>query len=934
MSSQFSDVFVSYRRKDVEFTKEVVSALQEAGKQVWIDWEDIPPGSVGFADDIKRGLEGADAFICILSPDYLESTYCVDLELGYALQLKKRIVPIVLHKFDDYEIPEGIGAINWVYFTPHAGHENTFDESMPKVLQALDQDLEHSRAHKRFLIRALEWDGHNRKDSYLLVGEEIVAAESWISKASDKTPNPTELHADYITASRAQATKRQRQITAGVAVALVISLALGAVAFWQMLDARYQREQAEIARVQAERNEQVSRSTSLSLGAQEVNNFNQIDALTLALNAVDVQLVEPPAISERTLAGIAYQPGPTAMLNDHRARVRSLAYSHDGTLLVSGAEDRTLIVWDTETNEALQTLSGHRREVSGVAFNSDGTRIVSGGRDEAVIVWDVATGEALQTIEAAGRVLSVAYAPDDSGIVYTTEDGIITLLDAESGDIVTEFAGVTDAVFAAAFMPDGAQLVTGDRGGMVRVWDVETGEAVMSINGHTDTVLDVTVSDDGAWIGSASADRTAIVWDGATGDRIATLLAHTNGVRSIAFSPDGRSVLTGSDDQTAILWSAFNWQPQYVFNAHRGFVRDTVFHPNGLQFASGDTEGQIILWDIQPGNVVSLFADHSATVNAVAFSPDGLEVASASDDTTVVLHDIQNPENTFTFDEHAARVNAVTFSPDGKTVFSASEDLAVLGWSPDDGEVLVSYNQHNVPVFGVAVMPDKATAISVGGIVLSGGELHRWDVETGEQIVAVADGVPPLYSVDVNMDGSRIATGTLDGNIIIWDGETLEQLQLIEAHDGQVNQVLFDEDGTLYSVSNDGIARHWDITDAATVLGEYGEHAGGVRGIARLDDGDDTLIVTASEDDTLQISRVSDGRVIRTYGGHVGDVRALALSADGLMASGGVDGTVILWLYQPLPDVVTWANGERMVQAVDCAGEVSGLVYSLLCEDS
>jgi pantoate kinase len=55
-SSDFSDVFVSYRRVDVEFTKKLVEALQADGKQVWIDWEDIPPGSVGFSDDIKRGL--------------------------------------------------------------------------------------------------------------------------------------------------------------------------------------------------------------------------------------------------------------------------------------------------------------------------------------------------------------------------------------------------------------------------------------------------------------------------------------------------------------------------------------------------------------------------------------------------------------------------------------------------------------------------------------------------------------------------------------------------------------------------------------------------------------------------------------------------------------------------------------------------------------
>lgn len=189
-----SDVFVSYRRKDVEFAKQFVSELQNLGKQVWIDWEDIPPGSVGFADDIKRGLEGADAFICILSPDYLESTYCVDLELGYAVELNKRIVPMVLKKFDDYPVPESISHINWVYFTPHAGHENTFEESFPKVIQALEVNLEHIRTHRRFLTRALEWDSHERNISFLLNGDEITQSETWLNQAENNDPAPTQLH--------------------------------------------------------------------------------------------------------------------------------------------------------------------------------------------------------------------------------------------------------------------------------------------------------------------------------------------------------------------------------------------------------------------------------------------------------------------------------------------------------------------------------------------------------------------------------------------------------------------------------------------------------------------------------------------------------------------------------------------------------------------
>src|SRR5688572_465185 len=96
---EHSDVFISYRRKDVDFTKLIDKALKDTGREVWVDWEDIPPGVEGFADEIQRGIEGCDAFLAILSPSYLESEYCL-MELREALKLKKRVIPIVYEKFE------------------------------------------------------------------------------------------------------------------------------------------------------------------------------------------------------------------------------------------------------------------------------------------------------------------------------------------------------------------------------------------------------------------------------------------------------------------------------------------------------------------------------------------------------------------------------------------------------------------------------------------------------------------------------------------------------------------------------------------------------------------------------------------------------------------------------------------------------------------
>lgn len=199
---QQSSIFISYRRTDVEFVKRLDQGFKAQERDVWVDWEDIPPASTDFKDDIIRGIEEADVFVAVLSPDYLESTYCVDLELGYALELNKRVIPVVYRKFDDKPAPNGIGHINWVFFTPHAGQSNTFEEAFPRLMAAIDVDLAHTRTHTRLTVQAKEWENNERENSYLLDGLQIEGAEAWLAQATNKKPFATELLVDFINMSR------------------------------------------------------------------------------------------------------------------------------------------------------------------------------------------------------------------------------------------------------------------------------------------------------------------------------------------------------------------------------------------------------------------------------------------------------------------------------------------------------------------------------------------------------------------------------------------------------------------------------------------------------------------------------------------------------------------------------------------------------------
>jgi WD40 repeat protein len=70
-------------------------------------------------------------------------------------------------------------------------------------------------------------------------------------------------------------------------------------------------------------------------------------------------------------------------------------------------------LWDAVTGAPLQTLEGHPGTVSSVAFSPDGTQVVSGSDNQTVRLWDAVTGPPLQTLEGhSDGVASVAFSPD------------------------------------------------------------------------------------------------------------------------------------------------------------------------------------------------------------------------------------------------------------------------------------------------------------------------------------------------------------------------------------------------------------------------------------------------------------------------------------------------------------------------------------------
>jgi WD40 repeat protein/tetratricopeptide (TPR) repeat protein len=192
-------------------------------------------------------------------------------------------------------------------------------------------------------------------------------------------------------------------------------------------------------------------------------------------------------------------------------------------------------------------VAGHTGPVVCCAVSGDGSFIVSGGEDHTVIAWDAGTGQARVVFHGhagPGWVTACAIAPDSSYIVSAGGDATLRIWDPATGKERATLAGHTGGVTACAIAPDGSYLVSAGEDGTLRLWDPLTGTGRTALTGHDEPVTGCAITPDGAFVVSAGADSTLRLWDTRTSAELA-ILPLTGRPAGIAVHPSRPLVACG-----------------------------------------------------------------------------------------------------------------------------------------------------------------------------------------------------------------------------------------------------------------------------------------------------------------------------------------------------------------------------------------------------
>jgi len=508
------------------------------------------------------------------------------------------------------------------------------------------------------------------------------------------------------------------------------------------------------------------------------------------------------------------------------AQFTCLNQSPDGTRLAAGLYNGQVSVWDAQRGELLHSLKTHNVPANDVRFSPDGRWLATTSVDHQAALWRVDTGERVLSLKHPDWVYSGVFNPDGTRLATSCRDNRVRVWSLPSGAQQLEIAvapNTPDWYFVhswpVVFSPDGRTLVTGSHDGLVQLWDADSGALRETLVGHTARVRGLAYRPDGAVLASAADDGTVRVWDVSAALELVTLVGHESAAFGLAFSPDGTRLASSSDDHTVRLWDP---------RLHRDFTRlrghdsrgiwTLAISPDGTRLVSGGEDGVVRLWDVTSGAGLLALRGHQAPVSAVAYSPDGTLIASASEDRTVRLWDTRTGGSRGSLVGHARGVTAATFSPDGDLLATASGDGTIKLWDPLAWFEVRTLCSDRKALTALAFRPD-GTQLASGS---TAGVIEFWNVRTGEHAAAspgASGHAGEVLSVAYNRNGKQMVSASRDGTLKLWDTERGLEIATLRGHTDVVASATFSPDGTrIASVSYDRTLRLWDTQSAELVL--------------------------------------------------------------------------------------------------------------------
>ncbi|MCB0744723.1 MAG: hypothetical protein KDC67_12510, partial [Ignavibacteriae bacterium] len=365
----------------------------------------------------------------------------------------------------------------------------------------------------------------------------------------------------------------------------------------------------------------------------------------------------------------------------------AIQLSPDGLVLAVGDSDGVITLFSNTNFKIIDKIKAHDDQVTTLDFNSKSNLLVSGARDHKVILWDLKTKKKLfeNSTSFSQGIYNVAFNPDDTtiGVVSWEREnkivnGYIKLLRTSTGTEFFKYDMDSHPISGIIFSNDGKNVISCSWGEIVISVKINSKELNwkydLSNNEEYNNFQKMDMSPDGKTLALVSLDHRVHFLNAETGKlkhHIEPWIGHTKGIRSVKYSPTQKYVATAGDDEFIKIWDAETYQEVNHLIGHEGSVIGLEWSKDENYIYSISKDGTLKSWDLSSPFISHYDVCKDGPWQLPITNDDTLFAAPCSDD-NLAIYTVKKGEQVFNVPDKNGLCG--DFNDDGSLLVTADFD--------------------------------------------------------------------------------------------------------------------------------------------------------------------------------------------------------------------------------------------------------------------
>ncbi|ALC49807.1 Tango4 [Drosophila busckii] len=237
---------------------------------------------------------------------------------------------------------------------------------------------------------------------------------------------------------------------------------------------------------------------------------------------------------------------------------------------------------------------------------------------------------------------------------------------------------------------------------------------------------------------------------------------------------------------------------------------------------------------------------------------------------------------------HLGWVRCIAVEPGNEWFATGAGDRVIKIWDLASGKLKLSLTGHVSTVRGVAVSSKHPYLFSCG----EDRQVKCWDLEYNKVIRHYHGHLSAVYSLALHPTIDVLATSGRDSTARIWDMRTKANVHTLTGHTNTVASVVAQATNPqIITGSHDSTVRLWDLAAGKSVC-TLTNHKKSVRSVVLHPS---LYMFASASPDNIKQWRCPEGNFVQNISGHSAIVNCMAANTDGVLVSGGDNGTMFFW---------------------------------------